>query len=94
MRKNFLQKMAMVALAGAACGWLYVRKTTAAPQIAVFGQAACTSYVPPSWGEFKGTFQQNGVVFQDNAGTLRVVTNIPCETTPQIALEIRRSNSK
>ena len=86
---NLLQKLAIVELPGVACGWLCTRKTIAAPQIAAFGQPACTSDVPPSWGEFKGAFQLHGAVFQDNSGTLRVVTNIPCETAPQTALEIR-----
>jgi hypothetical protein len=33
------------------------------------------------------------LAFQDSAGTLRFFTNIPCGSTPQVALEIRRSNA-
>jgi hypothetical protein len=38
----------------------------------------------------KGSSEHYGVVFQDSSGTLRFITNVPCEATPQIALEIRR----
>jgi hypothetical protein len=55
-------------------------------------QAQCVAYVPPNWGEFKGGSTSMGLSFEDNEGTLRFVTNIPCIGTPQIALEIRRSN--
>lgn len=51
----------------------------------------CVSYIPAEWGEFKGGNQQSGLAFQDRAGTLRFVTNLPCDSTPQPALEIRRT---
>lgn len=75
-----------------AANWLYARKAKATPQIG-FGQPACRSYVPEDWGEYKGSSEHYGVVFQDSAGTLRFVTNVPCEATPQIALEIRRGSA-
>jgi hypothetical protein len=74
-----------------AANWFYARKAKAAPQ-ASFGQAACRSYVPEEWGEYKGNSEHYGIVFQDSSGTLRFVTNVPCEATPQIALEIRRGS--
>jgi hypothetical protein len=74
-----------------AANWFYARKVKAAPQL-VFGQPACSSFVPPEWGEYKGSSEHYGVVFQDNSGTLRFITNVPCEATPQIALEIRRAS--
>jgi len=52
----------------------------------------CVSYVPADWGEFKGGNQQSGLAFQDRSGTLRFVTNLPCNATPQPALEIRRTS--
>jgi hypothetical protein len=55
-------------------------------------QAQCVAYVPTEWGEFKGGSTSMGLSFEDNEGTLRFVTNIPCIGTPPIALEIRRSN--
>ncbi len=71
--------------------WFYARKAKASPQIA-YGQAACKSYAPVSWGEYVGSSKDYGIVFRDNAGTLRFITNVTCETTPQVALEIRRGN--
>jgi len=61
----------------------------AAPQT-TYGYT-CVSYVPAAWGEFKGGNQQSGLAFQDRDGTLRFVTNLPCDATPQPALEIRRT---
>jgi hypothetical protein len=54
----------------------------------------CFSYIPAEWSEFKGGNQQSGLAFQDHAGTLRFVTNLPCDSTPQPALEIRRTTPK
>ena len=71
--------------------WFYARRAKASPQIA-YGQPACKSYAPLSWGEYVGSSKDYGVVFKDNAGTLRFITNVACETTPQVALEIRRGN--
>jgi hypothetical protein len=51
----------------------------------------CVSYIPAEWGEFKGGNQQSGLAFQDRTGTLRFITNLPCDATPQPALEIRRT---
>ncbi len=51
----------------------------------------CVASVPKSWGQFKGGSAQSGLAFEDNAGTLRFLTNIPCDGTPIVALEIRRT---
>ena len=51
----------------------------------------CVSYIPAEWGEFKGGNQQSGLAFQDHTGTLRFVTSLPSDATPQPALEIRRT---
>lgn len=75
-----------------ASNWFLARKATAKSQIVGYGQPACTTYVPTSWGEYTGSSEHYGIVFKDNAGTLRCLTNIPCETTPQIALQVKRSN--
>jgi len=71
--------------------WFLVRKLAAKPQI-VYGQPTCTTYVPPSWGEYKGSSEHYGIVFQDSSGTLRFVINVPCQTVPQIALQVVRGN--
>lgn len=68
---------------------LNVGSSKAVPQI-TYGYT-CVSYIPASWGEYKGGNQQSGLAFEDNTGTLRFVTNLPCDSTPQPALEIRRT---
>lgn len=70
--------------------YFFARKTKAAAQLGV-GEPMCVSQIPSSWGEFKGGSEQSGFAFQDNAGTLRFVTSVPCGAIPQVALEIRRT---
>ena len=53
----------------------------------------CVASVPKSWGAYKGGSAQSGLSFEDSAGTLRFLTNIPCDGTPAVALEIRRTVS-
>jgi len=62
------------------------------PQLPQFGDSACYAAVPKSWGQFRGGSAQSGLAFEDSAGTLRFLTNIPCGGTPIVALEIRRVN--
>ena len=95
-REDFMGKTmgrALLALIAALLvwNWFGVGRAKANPQIA-YGQSACRSYAPTSWGEYLGSSKDYGVVFKDNAGTLRFITNVACETTPQVALEIRRGN--
>jgi len=54
----------------------------------------CAASVPRSWGVFRGGSAQSGLAFEDSAGTLRFVTNIPCDGTPTVALEIHRTADK
>ena len=63
-----------------------------APPIQVW-TPGCVSNVPKAWGQFKGGSAQTGLAFEDNAGTLRFVTNVPCGGTPLVALEVRRTGS-
>lgn len=57
--------------------------------------AACVTSVPHEWGEFVGSSAQSGVAFRDRHGTLRFVTNFPCNgATLTIALEVRRTPAK
>lgn len=52
----------------------------------------CVSSVPSSWGAYKGGSAQSGLAFEDNAGTLRFVTNLPCGgAVPIVSLEVRRA---
>ena len=68
---------------------LNVPPTKAGPQ-AVYGYT-CFSYIPAKSGAFKDGNQQSGLAFQDHTRTLRFVTNLPCDSTPQPALGIRRT---
>ena len=65
--------------------------TNAAPRPAQLWTPGCIATIPKSWGQFKGGDAQSGLAFEDNAGTLRFLTNIPCGSTPPVALEVRRS---
>jgi len=60
-----------------------------APQV---WSPGCVASVPKSWGQFRGGASQTGLAFEDNAGTLRFLTDIPCSGTPTVALEIRRTS--
>ena len=91
MSKTAARLLVAAVLFLTAANWFYARKAKAAPQI-VYGQPACKSFVPQNWGEYKGSSNTYGLAFQDNSGTIRFITNVPCETTPQIALEIRRGS--
>jgi len=70
--------------------WGRGREMKAKPQTG-FGQAACTSYIPRAWGQYRGGSQQSGFAFEDASGTLRFITNVPCESTMLVALELRRT---
>jgi hypothetical protein len=41
-----------------------------------------------------GRSEHYGIVLKDKSGTLRCLTNLPCETTPQTALQLKRTNSQ
>ena len=83
--------VAIAILLGAA--WLHERQVKAGTQLGI-GQPFCTSYVPRAWGQYRGGSQQSGLAFEDSVGTLRFVTSVPCQGTPQVALEIRRTPEK
>ena len=82
---------AIAILLGAA--WLHEREVKAGAQLGI-GQPLCTSYVPRSWGQYRGGSQQSGLALEDSAGTLRFVTSVTCQGTPEVALEIRRTPEK
>jgi len=90
MKRIILRVATVAILMSGFAGWFFARKTNAEPQVG-FGQPMCVGQIPSSWGEFKGGSSQGGFAFQDSAGTLRFVTNVPCGGTPQIALEIHRT---
>lgn len=54
----------------------------------------CVITVPSDWGEFKAA-SSAGLVFEDSAGTLRIIGNTPCQVSstaslPLLNLEVRR----
>jgi hypothetical protein len=67
--------------------------TEAASKPAQLWTPSCVATIPKAWGQFKGGNSQTGIAFEDTAGTLRFVTNIPCGGTPLVALEVRRSSN-
>ena len=68
-------------------------RTTKASRQEVIG--ACVANVPQEWGEFAGGSETTGVAFEDKQGTLRFITNFPCDgRIPAVALEVRRNRAK
>jgi hypothetical protein len=57
--------------------------------------APCVVTVPADWGQFKG-ISKFGLVFEDKAGTLRVIDQMPCDFpggqggVPRVSVEVRR----
>ena len=89
--KTSIRTVMVVALAIAVLLSLKIYAATPkkpAPQVWTPG---CVANVPKSWGAYKGGSAQSGLAFEDSAGTLRFLTNIPCDGTPLVALEIRRT---
>jgi len=92
--KNRIVKVLLVlsVLVGAKLLFFSTKSAKAAPQ-EVFG--ACVAQIPQEWGEFVGGSEQSGIAFRDRQGTLRFITNFPCNgTIPSVALEVRRSPAK
>jgi len=83
--------LAIIALLALIACRLYTTK--AAPTPAQFWTPGCVATIPKAWGQFKGGDAQSGLAFEDNTGTLRFLTNIPCGGTPLVALEVRRSDA-
>jgi hypothetical protein len=83
--------LAIIALLALIVLKLYATK--AAPNPAQFWTPGCVATIPKAWGQFRGGDAQSGFAFEDNAGTLRFLTNIPCGGTPLVALEVRRSDT-
>jgi hypothetical protein len=51
----------------------------------------CIASVPKTWGTFRGASAQSGLAFEDSSGTIRFLTNIPCDGIPSVSLEIHRT---
>jgi hypothetical protein len=89
---NTLQKAAAITIAAiVVLISAKLHATNAATPPAQVWTPGCVSSVPKAWGQFRGGSAQTGLAFEDSAGTLRFVTNVPCGATPLVALEVRRS---
>ena len=76
----------------AIAGTIGIHELKAAPQVTL--GAPCVVYVPRDWGEFKG-ISKFGLVFEDKAGTLRLLDQMSCSMdggtgVPQVSVEVRR----
>ena len=60
------------------------------PEPQVFAPG-CVASVPKAWGTFRGASTQSGLAFEDANGTIRFLTNIPCQGVPSVSLEIHRT---
>ena len=83
--------LAIIALLALIVFKLYATK--AAPKPPQLWTPGCVATIPKAWGQFRGGDAQSGFAFEDNTGTLRFLTNIPCGGTPLVALEVRRSDT-
>ncbi len=65
-------------------------RPVAAPQSENLGR--CIVNIPSDWGTYRGDAQGYGLVFEDTAGTLRFVKQLPCglEGTPNVLVEVHR----
>jgi len=56
----------------------------------------CSIVVPAEWGKYRGNVIESGLVFEDKAGTLRIIQQLPCTLDgtpngpPRVIAEIRR----
>ena len=54
----------------------------------------CVAGVPKAWGTFRGASAQSGLAFEDASGTIRFLTNVPCNGTPIPSLTVLRTVEK
>ena len=77
----------------AGLGGFYLGRGGSQIALAQTQQARCPVTVPREWGEFRGS-SQTGYAFEDQSGTIRVLTQLPCGGLggpPLIGIEIRRN---
>ncbi|MBZ5566220.1 MAG: hypothetical protein LAN64_00060 [Acidobacteriia bacterium] len=87
MRLRWALGIGMLAIAGT----IGIHELKATPQML---GSPCVVVVPRDWGEFKG-LSKSGLVFEDKAGTLRLLDQMPCNmadgnSVPQVSVEVRR----
>jgi hypothetical protein len=72
---------------------LKMRAASPKPEPQIFAPG-CVASVPKSWGTFRGASTQSGLAFEDASGTIRFLTNIPCQGVPSVSLEIHRTDKQ
>jgi hypothetical protein len=72
---------------------LKMRAESPKPEPQIFAPG-CVASVPKSWGTFRGASTQSGLAFEDASGTIRFLTNIPCQGVPSVSLEIHRTDKQ
>lgn len=88
---------AIIFLAGSTAGWMLgLHLGKAVPPVYAQGSntidSGCTSFIPESWGSFRGT-STHGFVFEDRQGTIRVIQHPPCGSSggsPRLDMLIMR----
>ena len=91
MKKQLKTIAIAVVIAIVALLSLKVRAASSRPQPQIFAPG-CIANVPKAWGTFRGASTQSGLAFEDANGTIRFLTNIPCQGVPNVSLEIHRSD--
>lgn len=90
MKRYGLLALALAALVAVGLRY-WPTKTAAAAQTNLETLGTCVSQVPETWGQFEGGSEQTGIAFEDPHGTIRFVTNFPCNhTVPPVALIVKR----
>jgi len=88
MRRRASALMSLILVILGTSEWFRSRRVKAAGQ----ESGTCVFEAPESWGRFRGGSEESGLAFEDSQGTLRLVTNIPCNgAVPAVALEVRRA---
>ena len=87
MRLRWALVIGILAIAGT----VGIHELKAKPQML---GSPCVVVVPREWGEFRG-LSKSGLVFEDKAGTLRLLDQMPCNmgdanNVPQVSVEVRR----
>ena len=73
--------------------FLLIASSSRPAKVAAQNITPCVAYIPAEWGTYKGASASYGLGFEDSAGTLRFVNQIPCSNlhqAPTLALELTR----
>jgi hypothetical protein len=85
------QRFSLILVLVVGIGIFIAGQKTGRAQSSTALKAQCRVRVPAEWGEFVGA-STYGLGFRDNQGTLRFVSQMPCnlDGPPNISLQIKR----